>query len=65
MSDTVKENRIEPFNEEKSDDMGMTHEQALVARLMGNWTGINPNAARTPSIPDFMNGIRYALKWTD
>lgn len=49
----------------KTGETGMTYEQALAARPSGEQASINPTAAGTPSIPNYMDGVNYALKWTD
>ena len=44
---------------------GMTTEEALAARVVNFTPSDGARPAGRPVLPDFMNGVRYALKWTD
>lgn len=65
LPEAEEKKRVNSLAEEESDTTGMTYEQALAARPSDNQTNLSPSAAGTPSIPNFMDGVRYALKWTN
>lgn len=52
-------------SDEGDTSKGVTYEEALALRPKGGELEINPATAGTPSIPYYMKGVRYALKWTD